>query len=235
MEAIIETVRGVLAKSADERTKAMSQNFFREKIQYYGVKVPIVHRISKEYYKQIEYKTKSEIFDFCKELWSSGYIEDSFVACNWSYYIHRQYEPSDFEIFAGWINEYVNNWASCDTFCNHTVGTFIEMYPAYLSKLKEFAVDENRWVRRAAAVTLIIPARKGKFLQDILEIADLLLMDEDDLVQKGYGWMLKVASEAHRQEIYEYVMTKRAVMPRTALRYAIEKMPKEMKASAMKK
>ncbi|MEN1760405.1 DNA alkylation repair protein [Anoxynatronum sibiricum] len=70
---------------------------------------------------------------------------------------------------------------------------------------------------------------------DILEIADILLMDQDDLVRKGYGWMLKAASEAHQQEIHDYVMKRKTEMPRTSLRYAIEKMPKELKAAAMEK
>lgn len=84
-------------------------------------------------------------------------------------------------------------------------------------------------------MSLIIPARRGEFLPDIFEIADLLLTDPDDLVQKGYGWMLKATSEAHQQEVFDYVVRKKAVMPRTALRYAIEKMPKELKTEAMKK
>ena len=90
-------------------------------------------------------------------------------------------------------------------------------------------------MRRASAVTLIIPARKGKFLNDILEIADILLTDKDDLVQKGYGWMLKAASEVNQQEIFNYVIKNKFIMPRTSLRYAIEKMPKELKAKAMEK
>ena len=90
-------------------------------------------------------------------------------------------------------------------------------------------------MRRAAAVSLIIPARQGKFLNDIFEIADLLLLDKDDMVQKGYGWMLKVASQKHQLEIFDYVVANKAIMPRTALRYAIEKMPPELKAIAMGK
>ena len=115
------------------------------------------------------------------------------------------------------------------------MGEFIEMYPTYLNELKNFAGSYNRWMRRAAAVSLILPARKGKFIQDILEIADLLLTDTDDLVQKGYGWMLKAASQSQQQVIFEYVMQNKNNMPRTALRYAIEKMPSELKKQAMMK
>jgi 3-methyladenine DNA glycosylase AlkD len=109
------------------------------------------------------------------------------------------------------------------------------MYPSFLSGLKRWAQSKNRWVKRASAVSLIIPARKGKFLNDIFEIADILHSDKDDMVQKGYGWMLKAASEAHQKDVFNYIMSKKATMPRTSLRYAIEKMPPELKACAMAK
>lgn len=235
MKNIIDEIRVELKKNIDKKTQTTSQHFFKEKIKCYGVKMPVVSKISKEFFKRIKSETKSEIFDLCESLWQSGYIEEAFIACNWSYYIRKEYKPGDFKIFRRWINEHVNNWATCDTLCNHTVGQFIEMYPEYLVKLKDFAKSDNRWVRRASAVTLIIPARKGKFLKDILEIADILLLDKDDLVQKGYGWMLKAASQAHQREIFEYVVRNKVNMPRTALRYAIEKMPEDLKKVAMKK
>jgi len=84
-------------------------------------------------------------------------------------------------------------------------------------------------------VSLIIPARRGKFLEDVFDIADILLLDEDDLVQKGYGWMLKEASRLNQRQVFDYVVRQKAVMPRTALRYAIEKMPEDMRRSAMKR
>ena len=115
------------------------------------------------------------------------------------------------------------------------MGSFIDMYPQYIDSLKDWTASENRWYRRAAAVTLILAARRGDFLDDVLEISDKLLTDEDDLVQKGYGWMLKEASREHQQEIFDYVVRNKKVMPRTALRYAIEKMPKDLRVKAMEK
>ena len=82
---------------------------------------------------------------------------------------------------------------------------------------------------------MIVPAKHGKFPGDAIEIADLLLTDTDDMVQKGYGWLLKEASRKHTDEVFSYVMKNKINMPRTALRYAIELMPKEKKAEAMKK
>lgn len=61
------------------------------------------------------------------------------------------------------------------------------------------------------------------------------MLDSDDLVQKGYGWMLKALSQSDEDLVFQYVLSKRAVMPRTALRYAIEKMPGEKRREAMKK
>ncbi len=232
---IIHQIRQEFIQNAEQKNKESGQRFFKEGVKLYGVKTALVSNISKKYFNTIKTKSKSEIFSLCEELWQSGYLEETFVACQWSYIIHRNYVPSDFKIFEKWVNKYITNWASCDTFCNHTMGSFIELYPAYLSNLKLWAISLNRWVRRAAAVTLIIPAKNGKFLSDILEIADVLLLDSDDMVQKGYGWMLKAASQAHQSKVFAYVMKNKSNMPRIALRYAIEKMPVELKKQAMAK
>lgn len=232
---IIEKIREELYNSIDDKTLKTCQNFFKEKIDFYGVKIPVVNKISKVHYKKIESFKKKEIFDLCEVLWQSGKIEESFVACNWAYAQREKFEQEDFIIFEKWINDYVNNWASCDTLCNHTVGAFIELFPDNISWLIGLTHSENRWMRRASAVTLIIPARKGKFLNEIFKIADILLKDSDDLVQKGYGWMLKAASESHQDKVFEYILRNKAAMPRTSLRYAIEKMPEEMRKLAMEK
>jgi len=232
---VIKRIRQELKKNADSKTREGGQRFFKEKIKLYGVKTGVVAKIGREFYKEIKGLGKAEIFELCEQLWKSGYMEESFVACNWSYFVHKDYQPKDFKIFEKWISNYVNNWASCDTFCNHAVGEFIEMYPNYLQELKRWARSKNRWMRRASAVSLIIPAKKSKFLKDVFEISDILLQDKEDMVQKGYGWMLKVASQPHQKEVFDYVMKNKSVMPRTALRYAIEKMPKDLKQKAMQK
>lgn len=235
MSQIIEEIREELKLNADDKTRNSGERFFKEAVKLHGVKTAVVGRIGKAHFKRVQGRDKAEILSLCEELWESGYMEESFIACEWAYSIRKGYETQDFEIFEKWVAKYVSNWASCDTLCNHTIGAFVEMYPEYLSRLKNWARSENRWMRRAAAVTLIIPAKEGKFLPDIFEIADILLLDKDDLVQKGYGWMLKEASRKHQTEVYEYVVGHKKVMPRTALRYAIEKMPEERRKAAMQK
>jgi 3-methyladenine DNA glycosylase AlkD len=234
-EDLISSIRAELSQSADEKTKASAARFFKEGINCYGVKAATVIKIADKYFRQIKNESKQEVFSVCERLLESDIFEESSVAFDWVYRLRESYEPKDFEIFEEWIGKYVNNWAKCDTFCNHSVAAFIEAYPVYRGRLKQWTDSDNRWFRRAAAVTLVLPARNGKFLEDVLEIADRLLEDKDDLVRKGYGWMLKEAGKAHQQEIFEYVVKNKKVMPRTSLRYAIEKFPEDLRKKAMEK
>lgn len=231
----VRRIRRELKQNADPRTRATGQGFFREQVQLHGVRTATVTRIARSSFADLPDKGKARVLELCEELWQSGYVEESFVACNWSYCVRQQYQPGDLVTFEGWLSRHVSNWASCDTLCNHTIGAFLEMYPDRLPVLRQWAKSENRWMRRASAVSLIVPAREGRFLQHVLGIADILLLDSDDLVQKGYGWMLKASSEAHREEVFAWVMAHREAMPRTALRYAIEKMPGDMRQRAMAK
>ena len=98
---------------------------------------------------------------------------------------------------------------------------------------EEEILDE--YTQIAEAIFMGLRKRKGIFLNEIREIATILLMDEEDMVQKGYGWMLKAASQAHQKEVFDFVIGNKAKMSRTALRYAIEKMPANLKAMAMEK
>lgn len=231
---ILKKVRLDLKKNVDEKTKLSFQRFFKEKVKAYGVKSNIVGKIANEGFNEIKELDKKEIFELCEELFKSGYCEESFIASNWTYKCSKYFKPSDFKIFVRWIDKYINNWAECDTFCNHTMGAFIEMFPKFVQDLKKLTLSKNRWVKRASAVSLIIPAKKGMFLKDIFDIADKLLVDPDDMVQKGYGWMLKESSRTNQNEVFNYVVQNKKRMPRTALRYAIEKMPESMRKKAMK-
>lgn len=235
MEQLIQALRSDLQANKDDKTRESGERFFKEDVRLYGIKSATVQKIAKEHFINIKHLPKSRIFDLCENLWQSGFMEESFVACNWSYGVRKQFEPADFLVFEKWVKNYISNWASCDTFCNHTIGEFLELYPNYINELKKWTRSENRWVRRASAVSLIVPARRGNFLPEIFDIANALLSDADDMVQKGYGWMLKVASQKHQAEVFDFVMEHKTAMPRTALRYAIEKMPVELREKAMKK
>jgi 3-methyladenine DNA glycosylase AlkD len=232
---VLLSMRKELTAQADEKTKGSFSRFFKEKVTGYGVKTALVEKIAKVYLKEVKPLGKQPVFGLCEDLLKSGYIEEAFIAFEWAYAFRDEFEPDDFAVFESWLEKYVSNWATCDTLCDHTIGSFVEKYPQYVENLKSWAKSENRWLRRAAGVTLILPARHGDFLKDVFEIADIVLLDKDDLVRKGYGWMLKEASRQHQEEVFNYVVRNSKVMPRTALRYAIEKMPEDLRRRAMAK
>ena len=232
---VLSAMRKELMDGIDEKTKESAQRFFKEPVKFHGVKSAQVKKIATKYFREIRGRDKSEIFALCEELLETGYGEEAFIAFEWAYRVRGQFVPQDFFVFEGWVDRYVDNWAKCDTLCNHTLGSFVEMYPEFIENLTGWAREQNRWLRRASAVTLILPARKGMFLKEAFLISDILLMDGDDMVQKGYGWLLKEASKKHQAEVFDYVMKWKANMPRTALRYAIEKMPVEMRKKAMER
>jgi 3-methyladenine DNA glycosylase AlkD len=235
MDPIIAQIRLELAAQADPEIQKSSKRYFKEAITCYGMKTAPVITLAKEYWKEVKGRPKQEIFTLCEELYESGYMEESFIVSEWARALSGRYERDDLMVFRRWIDTYITNWASCDGFCNHTMGDFIEQYPESVDELKIWTKSKNRWMRRAAAVSLIVPAKQGKFLNESMEIASLLLTDADDMVQKGYGWLLKEVSRKHTDEVFTYIMKNKPVMPRTALRYAIELMPRDLKAEAMKK
>ena len=234
-DGIVSDVRADLRSSVDEKTRNSYQRFFKEDVKCYGVKTPDVEKIAKKYFEKIREKSKEETFSLCEKLLQSDYCEEAFIAFEWAYSLRKDYDINDFGVFERWVERYVNNWAKCDTLCNHAVGALIERFPQCIASLKTWTKSDNRWLRRASAVSLILPARKGMFMDDVFEISDSLLKDKDDLVQKGYGWLLKEASRLHQNEVFEYVMKNKRDMPRTAFRYAVEKLPRDLRDAAMEK
>jgi len=235
MTNVLVQIRADLKATTDTKTQKSFQRFFKEQVKYYGVKTETVGKIAKKYWPRVKTLDKQAIFALCEELYRSDYTEEAFIVSFWLPNYIDQLVPEDLATFKHWIECYINNWAKCDGFCNHTIGDLLQKYPQTIGEVKSWAKSENRWLKRASAVSLIVPAKKGLFLTDAFEICDVLLLDRDDMVQKGYGWLLKEESRKHQKKVFDYVVKNRKVMPRTALRYAIELMPKALKEEAMKK
>ena len=235
MTNVLTQIRSDLKATTDAKTQKSFQRFFKENVKYYGVKTETVGKIAKKYWPRVKTFDKKTIFALCEELYRSDYTEEAFIVSYWLPEYIDNLEPRDLATFKQWIDCYINNWAKCDGFCNHTIGDLIQKYPQTIGEVKSWTKSENRWLKRASAVSFIVPAKKGLFLQDAFEICDILLTDEDDMVQKGYGWLLKEESRKHQEKVFDYVVKNRKNMPRTALRYAIELMPRELKQEAMRK
>ena len=157
------------------------------------------------------------------------------IGTQWARKQQKHFATKDFPRFERWLKKYVSNWGICDGVSVWLVGELLRQHPALILRTIPWRTSKNRWLRRAAAVSLIAPVRARQNLKDVFKCADALLVDEDDMVQKGYGWLLKEASNEYAQEVFNFVMKRKADMPRTALRYAIEKLPDVKRKRAMAK
>jgi 3-methyladenine DNA glycosylase AlkD len=117
------------------------------------------------------------------------------------------------------------NWATTDAICGMLIGPLLLTHPALAPRMRAWARDRNMWVRRAAAVGLIPSVRRGLQLDLGYEIARQLHADEEDLIQKAVGWMLREAGKADSARLERYLRANGPAIPRTTLRYAIERFP----------
>lgn len=193
-----------------------------------------IRKLSAKLYRRIQDNTIDNILSLCEELLEERSWELGVIAFDWAYRVKAQYSEDTYEIFYVWLKKYVRGWGDCDDFCTHAFGELLRRYKSLFSKVKEWPKDEDFWVRRASAV-ILIPAILHKDYEGInpLMISDLLMSDEHDLVQKGYGWMLKSLSQVDKEAVTNYLIDNHAQMPRTAYRYALEKYDKETRKKLM--
>ncbi len=237
MEQILSEMRKELISNVDKKYKDGAERYFKEKIICYGVRTPIVRRLGKKYFNNFKHLPKKDIFLLCEELFKSGLCEESTIAAQWVFRLKSRFESEDFILFERWISLYLDNWAKIDDFCSHPMNHLITVFPKLIPKVKAWSKSGNMWMRRASAVSFISGSSDfySKNLCHVFDVAGTLLKDKEDLVQKGYGWMLKVAANFFQKDVFDFVMKNKKLMPRTALRYAIEKMPANLKNRAMDK
>jgi 3-methyladenine DNA glycosylase AlkD len=233
---IIDQLRLEIQKYDTPENYINYQQFFKEKLaEPTGLKGGILKDISNRCFKEIKKEPKNKILKICDELLEAGERYFRFFAFDWASRLNGKYDKRDFARFERWLKTYVNDWGACDSLCTRPIGFMITQFPELSRRAKKWAMSKNRWQRRAAAVSLIAPVRRKLLLKDVFRTADILLADKDDMVQKGYGWMLKEAANKFPKEVFAYVMKNKADMPRAALRYAIEKYPIEKRLEAMAK
>ena len=130
----------------------------------------------------------------------------------------------EFRLFASWLDR-VSSWAEHDGLVHYMLAPMVLDKPARCREVFRWARSGNPWRRRAACVALIRGAREKKFFSEIVRTSEKLLHDEDDMVQKGLGWLLREAAKYDPKRTVPYLMKIRSRAPRLVLRTACETLP----------
>jgi 3-methyladenine DNA glycosylase AlkD len=131
------------------------------------------------------------------------------------------YGERKFKVFEGWLDR-VSSWADHDALAYYLLGPLIAADLSRAQRVFVWARSRNRWRRRASAVALIRAARTGAACDEITRISRMLLTDEDDMVQKGLGWLLRESVKANREGTVPLLISIRDRAPRLVLRTACE-------------
>lgn len=233
MNKLINKLHLELNKNIDLKYKEGAIRIFKEKINPLGVRTNIVKKITNSFYN--EYKkelTYYEIKELSEKLLSSNIFEYGIIAIYLLKKFTKIMDKKEFIDFDIWIDKYIHNWAHCDLFLTGVIGEIIKDNPELAKQTLSWTKSNNRWKRRASAVAYIKIIKNKTFLPIVFQTVEKLKYDNDDLVQKGYGWALKDASYWHKDKVINFLL-KHKDMPRTALRYACERLKKEEKESIL--
>jgi len=139
---------------------------------------------------------------------------------------------SEFRRFESWLAR-ITSWADHDGLVHYLIAPMIAAKPSRSRSVFVWARSRNRWHRRAACVALIQGARRKMFLPQIKQLSNLLLTDEDDMVQKGLGWLLRETTKHNAAKAIPYLLQIRARAPRLVLRTACETLPAPARRSIL--
>lgn len=210
-----------LSSSANTAKAEILQRFFKTGIGQYaegdifiGVTVPTIRKIALKFrnlnFKDLEKLIKSKIHE--ERLLALLILVDNF----------KKEEKSREEIFKFYLKNKskINNWDLVDLSADKILGAFI------IDKDKKIIYDltksKNLWDRRISIISTFNFIKNGKF-DDTFKISEILLNDKEDLIQKAVGWMLREVGKRDEKKLENFLKLHYKKMPRTMLRYSIEK------------
>jgi len=136
----------------------------------------------------------------------------------------RSFHPALLAVWKGWLAaDHASNWATTDLMCGMLIGPLLIAHPALARQVVSWSRHRNLWVRRASAVALIPLLRRGQKVALGYLVAARLHADPEDLIQKAVGWMLREAGKADARRLERYLRKSGPAIPRTTVRYAIER------------
>ena len=217
----------------DPRVAESSRRFFKtgpgeygEGDRFRGIRVPVLRSLAKEY--------RAVTVPEAGRLLGSTFHEDRLLALLILVRLYsRGDEASRGEIYRLYLGgtKFINNWDLVDSSAEHIVGAHLRDRPR--APLRRLAESADLWERRVAVMATFHFIRRGEF-GETLDLARALLSDREDLIHKAVGWMLREIGNRDPGAEEEFLQGHYRRMPRTMLRYAIEKFPEEKRRRYLK-
>ncbi len=229
----------MLNAEGDARAAATAKTFFKpdEKVAFYGVRTSRVRQIESELFKTVRRAwTLPEAMEFCDILVRNPYLEAKALGLLLLARYKKSFRPGLLKTAKSWLSaSHCGNWATTDSVCPWIIAPLLERFPDLVPELKRWTSSGSLWLRRAAAVSLIPLARRGKHLEAAYAVARSLLADNEDLIHKATGWLLREAGKTNSARLESFLLRQGSRIPRTTLRYAIERFPEAKRKSILRR
>ncbi|HKW27501.1 MAG TPA: DNA alkylation repair protein [Terriglobales bacterium] len=198
------------------------QRFFKEEVRSHGWRAPDLRKAAVRVRRSIlAYAGPDYLLQVADKLFRGRVVEEKAMAVLLLEKSAPEFGEREFRLLEGWLDR-VSNWDDHDALVHTLLGPMLIAEPRRAGLALRWAKSRNRWRRRAAAVVLIRGARKEMFAPEIRRVSDQLLTDEDEMVQKGLGWLLREWAKKTPKRAVPYLLHIRARTPRLVLRTACE-------------
>ena len=198
------------------------QWFFKEEIKSHGWYTADLRRAAICFRRDIR---KDHGLDFlvkvADQLFTGSVLEEKVAAVFLLEKLDAEFGEPEFKLFDSWLDR-VSSWADHDALVHELIAPMVICKPARTKIIFRWARSPKRWHQRAACVALIRGTRAKMFFPEITKLSDSLLKDQDDMVQKGLGWLLRETAKFDPKRTVPYLMKIRARAPRLVLRTACE-------------
>jgi 3-methyladenine DNA glycosylase AlkD len=221
-EDMIDRVR----RKADPKRAASIQRYFKEPVECYGLDTGTVRGLTKELVNRVRGSwTLRDAVAFCRAMTRDAHLEPRGIGYQVVAAFVGEARPGLLRDAKRWLEGSCGNWALVDTLAPLVVAPLVSTHPAALPEVVRWTGSSNMWLRRGAAVTFVPLARRGQHLDTAYEVARRLLGDGEDLMHKAVGWLLREAGKTDRRRLERFLRVEGSRMPRTTVRYAIERFP----------
>jgi 3-methyladenine DNA glycosylase AlkD len=230
---IAQHIRRVLKDGGSAPHTVEVQRFFKHEVKSRGWYTGEMRKVAKRFRRTIVAEQRLPfLIQVADQLFQGEVLEEKVFAVMLLEDLTGEFGPPEFKLFESWLDR-VTTWADHDGLLHYLIGPMVAADNRYLQRPPIWAKKRNRWHQRAAAVSLIRSTRAHRHFEHIQRITEMLLPSNDDMVQKGLGWLLREAAKANRDQTVAYLMTIRERMPRFVLRTACETLPPAMREKVL--